>query len=240
LEAHKESGCYVKDGERFEMPEEGQTIKFKNIYNKEWCPFTVYLDFEAAPVPVDGVLGKKTTVKADHQVVSYCMHVVSRIDGINIDPVLYRGPNAVENLLDNLKMLEVQLNKYFHMKEPMRMTEENKMSFRAATHCRFCNEALGGDRVRDHCHMTGKYRGPAHRDCNVNYHNRYTKVPVFCHSLKGYDSHFIIAEAYKYELDKKNKHSQHIHKQTKLNIRSRQATIRRPCCCWICSVGIYL
>ena len=206
LQEHKEKGCYAKEGQRYEMPDEGSTIKFNNIYNQECSPFVVYLDFEAAPVPVEeGILGNKTTVKADHQVVSYCMHVVSRISGINIEPVLYRGPNAVENLLDNLKMLEIELNKYFHMKKPMWMTDENKESFRCATQCRFCKGELNGDKVRDHCHMTGKYRGPAHNVCNVNYHNRYTKVPVFCHNLKGYDSHFIIAEAYKYECNKKKK-----------------------------------
>ena len=90
------------------MPVDGSTIKFDHMYNKEWKPFAIYLDFEAAPVPVedDLVLGKKTTVKANHQVASYCVHVVSRVPGINIEPVLYGGPNAVENLLDNLKMLE--------------------------------------------------------------------------------------------------------------------------------------
>ena len=80
------------------MPKEGDTIKFNHMYNKERSPFVVYLDFEAAPVPADAILGKKTTKKAEHQVVSNCIHVVSRIPGINIEHVLYRGPNAVDNL----------------------------------------------------------------------------------------------------------------------------------------------
>ena len=39
--------------------------------------------------------------------------------------------------------------------------------------------------------VTGKYRGSAHQDCNVNY--RLTdKIPVISYNLKLYDSHFII------------------------------------------------
>ena len=32
-------------------------------------------------------------------------------------------------------------------------------------------------RVRDHCHITGKYSGSAHQDCN--------KIPVIFHNLRG-------------------------------------------------------
>ena len=46
-------------------------------------------------------------------------------------------------------------------------------------------------RARDHCHITGKYRGSAHQDCNINF--RLTaKIPIIFHNLRGYDSHFIM------------------------------------------------
>ena len=48
--------------------------------------------------------------------------------------------------------------------------------------------------VRDHCHITGQYRGPAHVNCNLRYKidPRHWKLPVFIHNLRGYDSHLII------------------------------------------------
>ena len=49
--------------------------------------------------------------------------------------------------------------------------------------------------VRDHCHFTGKYRGCAHDDCNLQFSMRYYKIPVFLHNLKNYDSHLIIERA---------------------------------------------
>ena len=53
---------------------------------------------------------------------------------------------------------------------------------------------------RDHCHITGKYRGSAHRDCNVNLKLNY-KIPVVFHNLKNYDSHLIMQELDKFNLE---------------------------------------
>ena len=50
---------------------------------------------------------------------------------------------------------------------------------------------MGEDKIRDHCHLTGKFRGAAHNECNLRY-----RVPriisVFFHNLSRYDSHLFI------------------------------------------------
>ena len=53
--------------------------------------------------------------------------------------------------------------------------------------------------VRDHCHVTGKFRGAAHQNCNVKFQLT-TKVPVIFHNLRGYDSHLIFNELDKFDV----------------------------------------
>ena len=67
----------------------------------------------------------------------------------------------------------------------------DKLIYDNSTLCHICNEEFGENRVRDHCHLSGKFRGPPHEVCNLYY-----KVPKFYpavfHNLSGYDSHLFI------------------------------------------------
>ena len=56
------------------------------------------------------------------------------------------------------------------------MTDDDESQFRLASSCHICNLPFATDvgpeaeeKVRDHCHLTGKYRGPAHNSCNINF-----------------------------------------------------------------------
>ena len=48
-------------------------------------------------------------------------------------------------------------------------------------------------KVRDHCHFTGKYRGAAHKDCNLKC-RKPLFIPVLFHNLQGYDAHLFIKQ----------------------------------------------
>lgn len=86
--------------------------------------------------------------------------------------------------------------------------------------CMLCSKPLLRyhflDKVRDHCHITGKYRGAAHNVCNLKLRisaddeyycrktgkvkkKRPTKVPVVFHNLRGYDGHLIMSALGKFE-----------------------------------------
>ena len=70
--------------------------------------------------------------------------------------------------------------------------KEEKELFDKKTKCWICNEKFDGDdKVRDHCHFIGRYRGAAHNLCNLKY-RKPNFTPVVFHNLSGYDSHLFI------------------------------------------------
>ena len=61
--------------------------------------------------------------------------------------------------------------------------------------CHICYKPFNfkDPKVRDHCHYTGKYRGPAHSLCSLR-HTIPSYIPVIFHNLSGYDAHLFIKE----------------------------------------------
>ena len=58
---------------------------------------------------------------------------------------------------------------------------------------------VGDDKVRNHCHITGNYRGAAHWTCNINL-KLTKKIPVIFQNLRGYDSHLLIKKISKFDV----------------------------------------
>ena len=84
------------------------------------------------------------------------------------------------------------MKKYF-CKNLIMSAEENE-KFELTNICWICSKLIGVDeKIRDHCHISGKHRGAAHWNCNINLKIS-KKVPVIFHNLKGYDSHLIFKE----------------------------------------------
>ena len=81
------------------------------------------------------------------------------------------------------------------------MSEEEENLFQQSNSCWICKNLIDNDeeKVRDHCRVTGKFRGAAHRSCNINL--KLTKnVPVIFHNLRGYDSNLIFFELDKFDV----------------------------------------
>ena len=88
-----------------------------------------------------------------------------------------------------------------HFNNELVMTKKDNEDFENSTKCWICdNDNIDNDvKVRDHCHITGKYRGSAYRDCNINVKLNH-KFPVVFHNLRNYDSHLIMQELGKFNL----------------------------------------
>ena len=81
------------------------------------------------------------------------------------------------------------------------MSEKEEHLFQQSNSFWICKKLIDNDeeKVRDHCHVTGKFRGAVHGSCNINLQLT-KKVPVIFHNLRGYDSHLIFNELDKFDV----------------------------------------
>ena len=73
--------------------------------------------------------------------------------------------------------------------------------FQSSNICWICNKLFDArdNKVRDHCHVTGKYRGSVHWSFN-NILKLTEKIPVIFYKLRGFDSHLIMHEIDKFDV----------------------------------------
>ena len=85
------------------------------------------------------------------------------------------------------------INNYFNKK--LKMTNNDEERCQNSKDCWICNEKINNDKdkVRDHCHITGNYRGTTHSQCNLKLKIP-RKSPVIFHNLENYNGHTIFKE----------------------------------------------
>lgn len=109
-----------------------------------------------------------------------------------------------------------------HFVKPLEMTASDERDFQNSTSCHICEKKYKPEeynlRVRDHNHITGKYRGSAHNNCNLKLRiePEKIKIPVIFHNLKGYDCHFIMQKIGKMINDKSIVDTLHIKSDDKI------------------------
>ncbi|XP_068671057.1 uncharacterized protein [Montipora foliosa] len=185
------------------MPaKDNNILKFNNFHKQLPVPFVIYSDFQGFTEKIHGCQPNDdksyTEAYQRHTDCGYGYKVVCCYDDKYTKPVqIYRGEKGVykfmEKMLEEVKYCKNVIKYKFN--KPLRMTKDDEEKFQKADKCHICEKKynITDVRVRDHCHITGKYRGSAHQDCNLNF--RITdKIPVIFHNLRGYDSHFIMQE----------------------------------------------
>ena len=206
LKNHKDNCIQLNGEQAIKMPDKSNnTLKFNNFHKQQPVPFVIYADFEAITEKISGCRPNNnksfTEAYQKHTDCGFGYKVVCCYDDKYTQPMkIYRGEKAVytflEYMLDEVKYCKRIIKKEFN--KPLNMTKENEEEFQKADECHICNKKYTADdiRVRDHCHITGKFRGSAHQECNLQLRLNpdKIKIPVIFHNLRGYDSHFIMQE----------------------------------------------
>ncbi|GBM66444.1 hypothetical protein AVEN_266970-1 [Araneus ventricosus] len=104
---------------------------------------------------------------------------------------VYRGVDAVDHFIESIIREKDILAEKLHRITPMHMPSQDMEDFQNATHCKLCKKWLGKDQVRDHDHISGKYRQAQHNECNLQLKQR-KMIPFIFHILKNYDGHLIM------------------------------------------------
>ncbi len=212
LEIHEEL-CSDQKLQHSIYPKPGGTAKFKNYERLHDVPFAVYADFESFIEPVQYAEqdpSKSFTNKYQNHIPSGFCYVIKCMDEsvYSTKTVLktasYGGEDMGKAFVDSLTEDLKPVYEILKNSRPMMMSDSEKSKHEKTKECYACKDVFGTMRTnektkkkekvtkcRDHCHITGKYRGAACDKCNLRM--RVPKfVPVLFHNLEGYDSHLFV------------------------------------------------
>ena len=200
---------------------EGQ-LHFNKYFHKVPLPFRIYADFECMNTP--HVIAQEHNTKNIAKQIPFAVgfyivslptpqgdgEVVEGLPSINEGRLKteykhYMGLDCIEWFVKQLCEIETKMHFYFQnmIKNPVeiKMTAEDEHNYNSSTICWLCNQVITpqkGGKVRDHCHLTGKYRGAACSSCNINVKQKQSSfIPVIFHNFSGYDCHLFFNELFK-------------------------------------------
>ena len=108
----------------------------------------------------------------------------------------YKGEDSIEKLYKALfseaNRIIKCMNRYRNI-EDMKITKRQQKEYKNSNYCYVCKNNFTREnyKAKDHCHVTGVYRGAACNNCNLQL--RLTnRIPVVFHNLRGYAGHSLI------------------------------------------------
>ena len=203
LKSHK-NYCNNNAAQRIVLPGQSKTksgdpnphdltvCQFRNFEKMIPFPYVVYADFESILSKSEKTITENTFEYQTHEACSFGLIIIDWNNHI-ICQKFYRGKDAANKFMECLLHIAPMLRRHLSLSyKPPNLSNEEREKFRIAQVCHVCSKPLGDDKVLDHCHITGKYRGAAHNQCNLSL-KMPTKIPIMFHNLKGYDAHLLIS-----------------------------------------------
>ncbi|KAL4100902.1 hypothetical protein QTP88_020927 [Uroleucon formosanum] len=118
--------------------------------------------------------------------------------GIPTEPVIYRGSenkqDVAKHFMESIVDVSEKIEKLLTTNSSLIMTYEDITRHTSCFKCNLCKcDVNSRTRIRDHDHLTGKFRQTLYNSCNLSL-KQPKYVPVFLHNLSNYDAHFIVTE----------------------------------------------
>ena len=186
LNKYKEK-CLIINGAQKSTYESG-TIEFKNYDKQIPIPFKIYADIECFNKKVNNRKGTSKVFYSKHVPNSIGAKLVCINDKFTQPIKIFYGSNCINEFLQWVFKQKIECNKIIkeHFNEPAIMTKADEEKYNNTWEYWVCQQTIFNDKLRDHCHITGKFRGAAHKKCNLLLRIR-QKLPVIFHNLEGYD-----------------------------------------------------
>lgn len=186
-----------------EMPlAERAILEFTHYSKMMEVPCVVYADFECILEKINEVVSSKNKFERKHIPCAFAYFVKCRFDDSLSKFRIYTGKDAAEKFVESLSQdCNFIYDNYLRVKKNIiSLTPTEDSLFLNAIVCHICKKELGNERVRDHCHLTGKFRGAAHNECNLKFRVP-NFIPIFFHNFSSYDCHLFIKELAKLDGD---------------------------------------
>ena len=191
--------CEDSQSARAEMPKQGSTIEFKDGQNQFKVRFIMYADFESILELMDHGSSDPTKPYTNevnqHTPSDWCVYSKFAYREVVTPLRIYRGKDCIETFCNYIKEEAHRLYHMFPEKPMDPLTKKQWKKYKRSTKGHICYKPFTQTnlKVRDHCHYTGLYRGPAHSLCSLQYKIP-SYIPVVFHNLSGYNAHLFIRE----------------------------------------------
>ena len=164
LNVHKKI-CENHEYCNIEMPSPNNNIiKYNQGEKSLGLPFIIYADLEC--LMFDNPDLSSTTKINQHTPSGYSIYTNCSFDKSNNKLSYYRGEDCMKRFCKDLKDRATKIID-FKKKTMIPLTKEEEDNYNKENTCYICKKDFNNDKVRDHCHFTGKYRGAAHNTCNL-------------------------------------------------------------------------
>ena len=165
------------------------TIKFTNYGKQVPIQFKIYADTEC-------FLKWTNSHEAEH-IIKYQEHYPNPLGAklgctdnrFTLPLIIFKGDHCVNKFIKLIFRQQKQINRVI-------MTTQDEEIYNNSQICWRCTEDINTDKVRDHFHITGKFRGAAHNQWNLKLKIP-KNLPIIFHNLEGYDRHIIFTKLFK-------------------------------------------